>query len=79
MARASRRGLTQPDTAKSATKAKTQSLDAAERDAAAGQDRDEQGATGSQTVRVMLRNATIERVAMADGRYLIYYSWPDDV
>jgi hypothetical protein len=42
-------------------------------------ERHEFGGQGDRPVAAILRDATIELVAMADGRYLIYYSWPDDV
>ena len=41
--------------------------------------RDGSATSGGQGAGIILAGATIELVAMADGRYLIYYSWPNDV
>lgn len=53
--------------------------DAAESAGAPEQSRAESRVVDGSAAGALLSDATVETVTKGDGRYVIYYSWPDDV
>jgi len=54
-------------------------VDAAESTGAARQSRGDSPAVDAHAAAAILADATVETETKDDDRYVIYYSWPDDV